>query len=164
MKPPIVSRPHFPQGYLVSPTVLLAWAEVEQRLAAAHNYWFCSVSPEGQPHAVPKWGVYVDGKIYVDGSPQTRHFRNVMVNPRVTVHLESGDQPIIVSGRCRAVGKPPADTAAAVAHAYCAKYSADGYAPEPAQWDVEGLYEVILESVFAWTKFTDDPTKFSFEA
>lgn len=163
MKNPRVARPHFPKGYLVNPTVLLAWEEVEGRLTAAHNYWLCTVRPDGHPHTVPKWGVYVDGKIYLDGSPQTRHFRNAAVNPHVTVHLESGDQAVIAAGRCRAVGKPSSETAAAVARAYCAKYSGDGYAPEPGQWDVEGLYEVVLDSVLAWTKFTDDPTKFTFE-
>lgn len=164
MKLTNVKRPHFPRGYLVSPTVLLAWEEVERRLVEAHNYWFCSVTPGGQPHAVPKWGVFVEGKIYVDGSPQTRHFRNVAQNPNVTVHLESGDQAVIVSGTCRAVGKPPAETAAAVARAYAAKYSGEGYAPEPSQWDAEGLYEVVIASVLAWTRFTDDPTKFTFDA
>jgi hypothetical protein len=32
----------------------------------------------------------------------------------------------------------------------------------PDQWDNGGLFEVTPQTVLAWTKFTDDPTKFTF--
>jgi len=48
-----------------------------QRLDEAKNYWLCSVPPDGRPHVIPKWAVWVDDKIYYDGSPQTRHAKNI---------------------------------------------------------------------------------------
>jgi hypothetical protein len=35
-----------------------------------------------------------------------------------------------------------------------------GYAPNPSQWDEGGLFEVTPQKAFAWTNFTEDPTRF----
>jgi nitroimidazol reductase NimA-like FMN-containing flavoprotein (pyridoxamine 5'-phosphate oxidase superfamily) len=157
---PRISRPHFPAGYVDHPKGLLPWSYVEKRLMEAKNYWLCTVRPDGRPHGVPKWGVYLDGKIFFDGSPETRHARNIAQNPHVSVHLESGDEAVIVDGLCRAAPKPSPELGKKLAQAYTAKYAASGYAPKADQWDNGGLYEVVPQTVLAWTKFTDDPTKF----
>jgi pyridoxamine 5'-phosphate oxidase-like protein len=161
MATPTVTRPHFPQGYLENPQGLLAWSHVERQLVEATHYWLCSVRPNGRPHTVPKWAVWVNGLLYFDGSPQTRHARNIARNPFVCVHLESGERAVIVEG----VGKettPGRDLAVAVAGAYSAKYKALGYSPEPDSWDAGGLFEITPHTVIAWNSFTVDPTKFVF--
>jgi PPOX class probable F420-dependent enzyme len=163
MLPVQVSRPIFPDGYLLNPTAWLDWDEVEQRLSQARNYWLCTVRPDSRPHAVPKWGVWLQGKFYFDGSPQTRHARNLAHNPQVTLHLESGEQVVIVEGTGKAVEKPAPELAQQIAAAYTQKYQPDGYAPQPDQWDEGGLFEVIPQVALAWTKFTDDPTRFIFQ-
>jgi nitroimidazol reductase NimA-like FMN-containing flavoprotein (pyridoxamine 5'-phosphate oxidase superfamily) len=91
----------------------------------------CSVRPDGRPHAVPKWAVYVDGRIYFDGSPQTRHARNLALNPAVVLHLESGERAVIVEGSGRAIDRPPSDLALRLVQAYGRKY-ADQAAPQAA--------------------------------
>lgn len=159
---PRVSRPHFPEGYVSNPTRWLAWAEVEARLQAALHYWLITVSPHGRPHAVPLWGVWVEGCFYFDGSPQTRHARNLNHNPQVIVHLESGAQVVIIEGEGRAVPRPEPALATALATAYAAKYAVLGYAPEPTQWDEGGLYRVVPHKVLAWNDFATDPTRFIF--
>jgi nitroimidazol reductase NimA-like FMN-containing flavoprotein (pyridoxamine 5'-phosphate oxidase superfamily) len=158
-----ILRPHFPEGYITSTTSLLAWEVVEESLRTAHNYWVCTVRPNGHPHVIPKWGVWVAGRFYFDGSPQTRHARNLAQNPSVSVHLESGDQVVIVEGVGRALDRPEAGTAEAVAAEYRRKYAQDGYAPQPDQWDKGGLFVVVPKTVLAWTQFTKDPTKFILE-
>jgi nitroimidazol reductase NimA-like FMN-containing flavoprotein (pyridoxamine 5'-phosphate oxidase superfamily) len=163
MKAPKVMRPVFPKGYVERPKGLLAWEQVERRLAAAKTYWLCTVRPDGRPHAVPKWGVWVEGGFYFDGSAETRHARNLVQNPQVVVHLESGDDVVIVEGTCAPVGAPAPALAEAVADSCVRKYAEHGYAPEPDQWDEGGLYAVAPRKVLAWTRFTDDPTKFLFE-
>jgi hypothetical protein len=161
---PRIIRPRFPQGYVENPQALLPWSHVEQRLAEAKNYWLCTVRPNGHPHVVPKWGVWVDDKFYFDGSPDTRHARNIAGNPSVALHLESGDEAVILEGSSQAVKSPAPELAEKVARAYSAKYAALGYAPGPDQWDNGGLFEITVRMALAWTKFTDDPTKFIFEA
>lgn len=163
MRQPMITRPIFPTGYADNPKAQLAWEYVEKRLLHAKNYWLCTVRPNGHPHAVPKWGVWVGGKIYVDGSLETRHARNIHENPFVTVHLENGDEAIIVEGRAQALQRPSPPLAEEVAKAYSEKYAASGYAPQPDQWDNGGLFEITPTTVLAWTSFPDDPTKFIFD-
>jgi hypothetical protein len=163
MKKPRRSRPHFPKGYVENPQALLPWSHVQQRLMEAKNYWLCTVRPNGHPHVVPKWGVWVEDKFYFDGSPDTLHARNIALNPSVSLHLESGDEVVILEGLAQALLKPSPDLALKVARAYSAKYVTLGYAPAPDQWDTGGLFEITVRLALAWTKFTDDPTKFVFE-
>jgi nitroimidazol reductase NimA-like FMN-containing flavoprotein (pyridoxamine 5'-phosphate oxidase superfamily) len=163
MRQPQITRPHFPEGYVDAPKALLTWDSVEQKLAGSKNYWLCTVRPDGRPHAVPKWAVWVDGKLYFDGSPQTRHARNLAENPHVALHLESGDEAVIVEGTGQAAPRPAPELGARLAQAYAAKYATFGYSPQPNQWDQGGLFEIVPHTVLAWTRFTDDPTKFVFE-
>ena len=62
MTQPLITRPHFPEGYLENPRSMLPWSHVEQCLGSAKSYWLCSVHPNGHPHSVPKWGVWVEGR------------------------------------------------------------------------------------------------------
>ncbi len=163
MREPRITRPSFPSGYVDHPKDLLSWNHVERKLVEAKCYWLCTVRPDGRPHAVPKWGVWVDGRVYFDGSPETRHARNIARNPHVTLHLESGDEVVILEGTCLPSSGPGPELGRRLAETYTAKYASRGYAPKANQWDAGGLYEVTPHTVLAWTKFTDDPTKYVFE-
>ncbi|WP_287157063.1 pyridoxamine 5'-phosphate oxidase family protein [Chloroflexus sp.] len=160
MSSPRITRPHFPPGYVEQARALLPWSHVEQRLTHAINYWLCTVRPDGRPHAVPKWAVWVDGKLYFDGSPATRHARNIATNPHVVIHLESGEDVVIVEGIASAIDTPAPEIAPLIAQAYATKYATMGYAPDPHQWDNGGLFAITPHTVIAWTAFTEDPTKF----
>jgi hypothetical protein len=169
MTQPKVSRPQFPHGYVEQPVAFVTWEYVTQRLSASKNYWLTSVRPAstgvpgGRPHVIPRWGAFVDGRLYYDGSPETRHARNLALNPNMTVNLESGDEVVILEGTSAAMGKPAPALAQKIAQAYRLKYGDLGYAPAADQWDEGGLYEFTPRLCLAWTKFTEDPTKFVFE-
>jgi nitroimidazol reductase NimA-like FMN-containing flavoprotein (pyridoxamine 5'-phosphate oxidase superfamily) len=161
MVAPVVTRPRFPKGYVDKPTGLLAWKRVERQIASATHYWLCSMRPNGRPHSIPKWAVWVDGRLYFDGSPETRHAKNIAQNPFVSVHLESGEKAVIMDGTAREM-KPSQDLAVAVARSYSKKYAALGYSPKPDTWDAGGLFEIVPRTVIAWSSFAVDPTKFVF--
>ena len=163
MKPTKISRPTFPPGYVDHPISEVSWNYVEHKLTESKNYWLCSVRPDGRPHCVPRWAVYLDGKIYYDGSPKTRHARNIAENPHVSLHLESGDQAIILEGESRLAETPSTELAQRLSEAYKAKYTQHGYAPESDQWDEGGLYVFTPRQCLAWTVFFENPTKFVFE-
>jgi pyridoxamine 5'-phosphate oxidase-like protein len=163
MKTPKVSRPHFPKGYVDHPKSTVTWDYVAQRLVESKNYWLCSVRPNGHPHVIPRWGVYIDDKFYYDGSPETRHAQNIVENPHISLHLESGDEVIISEGTSKPAGRPSPELAIKIAEAYRSKYALMGYAPKADQWNDGGLYEFTPRKVLAWTSFTEDPTKFEFE-
>jgi hypothetical protein len=160
MATPKAMLPHFPAGYVENPKALLPWDQVQARLVDAGNYWLCTVRPDGRPHAVPVWGVWTDDRLYWDGSPETRHARNLERNAQIVVHLESGDQVVVVEGVCHPAPKPIPTLAEHLAREYTRKY--EGYAPEPTTWDGGGLFVVVPHTALAWTSFTDDPTKFVF--
>jgi pyridoxamine 5'-phosphate oxidase-like protein len=124
MEPTKITRPKFPPGYVDKPVSYLTWDWVAAQLTEAKHYWICSVrpptpeAPGGRPHVVPRWCVYVDGKIYYDGSPETRHAINIRTNPNVTVHLENGWEAVILEGTTKMAGKPSPELGNKLAKAY----------------------------------------------
>jgi general stress protein 26 len=97
---PVPSRPRMPAGY--SPkgakAKFLPWEWAVGRLEKSHNYWICTTRPDGRPHAMPVWGVWVDGSLVFSTDPESRKARNLAANPSITVHLESGDEVVILEG------------------------------------------------------------------
>lgn len=163
MQPIRISRPKLPKGYADHPISEVPWGHVEERLTQSINYWLASVYPDRRPHVVPRWGAFLDGKLYYDGSPETRHARNLIENPNVTLHLESGNDVVIMEGNSRPAGRPDPELARRLSKDYCAKYESGGYAPKPDQWDEGGLYLFTPRQCLAWTKFSENPTKFVFD-
>ncbi|HJS20417.1 MAG TPA: pyridoxamine 5'-phosphate oxidase family protein [Anaerolineales bacterium] len=158
-----ITRPKFPKGYVDNPTSYVDWDWVAAQLTDSKNYWLCSIRPDGRPHAIPRWAVYLDDRIYYDGSPETRHARNIESNPQISVHLENGSQVVILEGLAVPAGKPAIELANRLAETYRKKYTEFGYSPEPNQWDEDGLYVFTPQQCLAWTVFNENPTKFVFE-
>ena len=155
-----------PEGYGIPETAegLLSWEQVEERLVASRHYWLSTVRPDGTPHSVPRWGVWVDGAFYYDGAPTTRHVRNLTRNPACTLHLESGSEAVIVEGTSLPTIAEPDDLGARLSQAF-AKYH-PGYAPGPDAWageDGGGLRVLRPTKALAWFAFPEDCTRFVFE-
>ncbi|NLG99495.1 MAG: pyridoxamine 5'-phosphate oxidase [Chloroflexi bacterium] len=155
-------RPVMPDGYGVpeNDETLLPWDYVDSRMAKARNYWIITVSPNGAPAATPVWGVWFDDKLYFDGAPSTRRGRNIMSNPRTLVHLESGDEVVILEGQTVILqGAPERSLAERVASEYTQKYASQGYSPTPDQWDQGGLFIFTPTKAIGWSKFPEDVTR-----
>ena len=158
---PQPDRPALPNGYGIPEDTegTLPWSFVEEQMAAARNYWIATVRPDSRPHAMPVWGAWLDGKLYIEGSPHTRRHRNLVANPHVVAHLESGDQVVIVEGEAYESGKPDATMGKRLSQSFIHKYASSGYSPGPDAWDNGGLYVIYPKKVFAWTKFPEDTTR-----
>lgn len=76
----------------------LAWSEVAERFGAARNWWVATSSDAG-PHAVPVWGVVLDGVLTFYGEDGAARSRNLLADPRAVLHLEDGDDPLILHAR-----------------------------------------------------------------
>lgn len=165
MPSPTVGRPYIQDDYGIPKTLegVLPWSHVTKRLEKARNYWISTVSPDNRAHATPVWGVFVEGALYFDGSPRTRRGRNLAANPSVAIHLESGDDVVILEGEAHQIFGIERTLAEKLASAYTAKYAASGYSPEPDTWDSGGIYRVQVQKAFAWTKFPDNTTRWIFE-
>jgi len=127
---------------------LLPWSWAEERLVSAHNYWIATSGP----HASPVWALWRDGAVVFSCSPRSRKARELARDPRVVVHLESGDEVVIVEGEVQRV---VAD--AVLVDEYERKYA---YRADPG----EGWYRVVPRRVLAWTEpgYPRDATRFDF--
>lgn len=116
-------RPIMPKAYGLKGaregSGLLPWSWAEERLLKARNYWVVTTSPEGVPHAAPVWGLWLASALYFSTDPHSRKGRNLTANPRIVVHLESGDETVIVQG-----------TVAEVAGLAALRRFADAYEPK----------------------------------
>ena len=167
MEPSTVDRPVFPEGYGLPTTTegVLSWADVEAKLAAAQHYWLATVRPDGRPHVVPRWGVWVDQQFFYDGSPDTRHAKNLEHNPACTLHLESGVEAVILDGTSTTTRADPDPLGARLAQAF-GKYHAAGYEPGPDSWSGDGgggLRVFRPRTALAWFHFPTDATRFRFD-
>jgi nitroimidazol reductase NimA-like FMN-containing flavoprotein (pyridoxamine 5'-phosphate oxidase superfamily) len=165
---PQADRPVMPEGYglPISTEGLLAWADVEARLVASTSYWLATVRPDGRPHVVPRWGVWLDGRFWYDGSPATVHARNLVVNPACSLNLENGTQAVIVEGESQLARAEAESLGARIAEAF-AKYHDLGYRPRADAWagdDGGGLRVLTPRRALAWFTFPTDATRFHFDA
>jgi hypothetical protein len=166
MEPRIVDRPELPDGYGVQDKgPFLDWAEVAARLAESKEYWLSTTRPDGRPHVVPRWGVWLDDRFWYDGSPLTRHALNVERNPACALHLESGTTVTIVEGSSERSKPIVGELGARLAGEYSRKYRELGYAPAPDAWSDEvagGMRVVTPVKAIAWSQFPTDMTRFAF--
>lgn len=84
----------------------LTWPEVAARLQAAGNYWLCTTTRSGAPHAAPVWGVVVGQTLSLYSERSTVKARNIAADPRVLVQLEGAEDVLAVRGTAEDVGAP----------------------------------------------------------
>ena len=107
VRAPVVDRPDIPYG-LKGPKEgvgLLPWRRVTDRMRGSYIYWISTTRKDGRPHSIPVWGVWLDETLYFSNGAVTA--RNLARDPRVSVHLESGEDAVIIEGVVEiASGKP----------------------------------------------------------
>lgn len=152
-----IDRPEIPKGYGVrSDSELLTWADVEARLVASRHYWLSTTRPNGRPHVVPRWGIWLEGVFWYDGSPATRHARNVRHNESCALHLESGSIVTIVEGSSRPSAPVVDSFGERLSAEFRRKYAELGYSPAPESCSDEvagGLLVMTPAKAFAWSRF-----------
>lgn len=138
---------------------LLTWAWVAAQMAAARTYWVCTTRPDGAPHAAPVWGVWADETLYFATATSSRKARNLAADPRVAVHLESGDETVIFEGT--AVQEAAAAVLGPVVAQYGAKYPHQPALPLPAG---EAFYRLQAVKALAWLEadFPNTAVRFTF--
>ena len=99
VREPKVSRPHMP-GYGIpkGKKGLLSWNWAEQRLEKSHNYWISTARPDGTPHTMVVWGLWLDGRFYFSTGEKSRKARNLAANPKCVICSDRAEQAVIVEG------------------------------------------------------------------
>jgi len=156
---PRASRPEAPAIYGFSKETAgrLPWSHATERLERARTYWLATTRPDGRPHVTPIWGVWVGGALYFDGLPTTRWARNLAANPAIAIHLESGEDVVILEGAAEEVTTDE-ETAAAIVRAWDGKYGR--LHPEPA---TRGVFRLRPRAARAWSRASlEDGTRWRF--
>ena len=148
----VVERPSMPSGYGISPGAegVVPWAWVESQLTTGRNYWVCTTRDDGRPHAMPVWAVWVDEALLFSTDPTSIKGRNMAARPQIVVHLESGDEAVILEGRAEPLEQ---SRHSAFVEAYDEKYGHRIDTDNAAF----GLYQLEPERVLAWRE-ADFPT------
>lgn len=132
---------------------MLLWNAVSAQIAQARTYWVGTVDRTGQPHAVPIWGIWFDTTLYFDGAPHARWVRNLGANPKAVVHLESGENVVILEGRVVRLHQLDLSVLPKVAAASEEKYGG--------AFRDNGCLALQPQVVFAWSAFPADATRFT---
>ncbi len=162
-RPTTVDRPEIPAEYGVPKGTedLVDWSRIERRLDEARVYWIATSGPDGRPRVRPVDALYVDGVIYIGGSPQTRWAKDLAANPHVSVHLDGLDDVVIVEGEAELMMGADPELAERLAAASNAKFPEYGMTAE--SYKGPGPFAIRARKVVAWTNFAKDPTRFRFE-
>ena len=159
---PRVDRPRIPASYGISntSTEYVDWQHIEERLTTQRVYWVATSGPGGHARVRPVDGLYVDGVIYVGGSPETRWVRDIAANAHVSVHLDGVDDVVIVEGEAEIMPGASPDLAERLAAASRAKFPE--YGATAASYTERGTIAIRPRKVVAWTDFGQNPSRFRF--
>lgn len=106
----------------------------DPRLHSARNVWMATVRPDGRPHLIPIWFIWLNGHFYLCTGKESVKGRNLQANPNIVLSLEDGNQPLIAEG-IATFHEPPYE--AEIADAFQQKYD----------WDMrhDSQYNVVVK-------------------
>lgn len=106
-KSPEATRPYMP-GYLDSATGqrelprskkgLLSWKWADDRLKKSRQYWIATVRPDGRPHVMVVWALWLDGVLYFSTGRHSRKAKNLAANSQCTMCTENAAEAVVLEG------------------------------------------------------------------
>ena len=137
---------------------LLPWSRAVEQFERARNYWLATIRPDGHPHVAPLWDARTDEAFYFQGAPGAQWTRNLAANSVASVHLESGDNVVIVDGVAEHLITDAA-LADRLIEAWHGRYGRMD--PKPT---VEGLYRLQPHAARAWSEGLREAARWTFPA
>ena len=134
-----------PEGYGVGDPQYgfepIEWAWVVDQISGARSYWIATNRPDGPPHVVPVWGLWLNDRFHFFSDPDSLKGRNIRHDPRAVIHLESGDHVVILEGQMRLHHATDE-----IVSAYEAKYDLSF------EGQLEDVYTLDISKVLAWVE------------
>lgn len=101
MPEPSADRPYMP-GYGIlgreGGRGLLPWAWALERLHRSHDFWLATAWPDGRPHLMPVWAVWLDDALWFSSSRGSRKARNLDADPRCSAATDDPRNPVVLEG------------------------------------------------------------------
>jgi general stress protein 26 len=104
-KPLKPSRPVLPKVYGVPKAMKgsVSWDWAQERLTNSHNYLITTVRPDGRPHSMVIWGIWLDNAFYFSTGEATQKAKNLASNSNCTVCNENIEESVIVEGEAHTI-------------------------------------------------------------
>ncbi len=147
-------------GISADPAGMLPWSWAVERLQAPRNYWLSTTRPDGRPHVMPVWCVWINNAFYFSTGAQARKARNLAANPHCVISVEYAEGAVMVEGSA-GIAAPETVPPEAFA-AYHAKY---GWVLDPQMGPIYALQPRVVFGISNVTgEFTTSATRWSFAA
>ena len=163
-EPTAVTRPYMP-GYPIQPpdegTGLLPWGWAVERLTTSRSYWLASIRPDGRPHVMPVWAIWLDDRLLFSSGLQSAKARNLLRDARCSITTDEATEPVVINGTAeRATDAPTIERyAAAINTKYDQDIAVDFYDPSH-----NGLFAITPKIAVGMIEedFGGSPTRWSF--
>lgn len=142
---------------------LLPWTWALERLTSSYGYWLATTRPDGRPHLMAVWAVWLDGALWFSSALGSRKALNLAADGRCSIATEAAKELVVVEG-VAAVQRDPA-VIAAFAAASNAKYEVD-FGVDFYDPDVNGVWRIDPGTVIGVDEdsFVTSPTRWTFGA
>jgi PPOX class probable F420-dependent enzyme len=138
----------------VPDTTTEAGARSDRRLREEQIAWLTTVRSDGRPQSVPVWFLWDGEGFLIYSRPGRQKLKNVGRNPRVGLHLNSGersDDVVRVESRAEVVDDlPPADELPGYVAKHREATARIGYDPEGFARDYSVALRVTPERWHVW--------------
>ena len=93
------TRPTVP-GYKLSAkkTGLLPWKWAAERLKRSRQYWIATTRPDGAPHLMIIWGLWLEDTFWFSTGASSRKARNLARNPKCVIGTDNAAEAVILEG------------------------------------------------------------------
>jgi uncharacterized pyridoxamine 5'-phosphate oxidase family protein len=96
---PKVTRPNIPgYGLPKSKKGLLPWKWAEDRLNKSRQFWIATTRPDGRPHVMVIWALWMNGRVYFSTGTESRKARNLARNSACTICTDHAAEAVILEG------------------------------------------------------------------
>ena len=132
-KEPQPTRPTVP-GYKFSAkkTGLLPWKWAAERLKKSRQYWIATTRPDGAPHLMIIWGLWLEDAFWFSTGASSRKARNLAGNPKCVIGTDNAAEAVILEGTVELINAQHAEFEK-FATAYQKKYA----------WDVREMAQPV---------------------
>ncbi len=96
---PRAGRSNLPgYGIAKSKKGLLPWKWALGRLRKSRQYWIATTRPDGSPHVMVIWGLWLEDGFHFSTGKDSRKAKNLAGNPRCVICSDNSAEAVIVEG------------------------------------------------------------------
>ena len=79
-------------------TGLKPWNWALKRLEKSHNFWISTARPDGRPHLMVVWGLWIEDSFWFCTGARTQKAKNLAAHSQCVIATEDADETVILEG------------------------------------------------------------------